>query len=79
MLYAGPQVLTSGVVTACGCRDLEGASELVMGNIHDSSLEEITSGRKIRNLRDRFYKGKIPDICQDCRHYIATNKYLADI
>ena len=44
MLYGGPFVLASGAVTACGCRDLEGNSELALGHI-DRELARQTDQR----------------------------------
>lgn len=69
MLYAGPQVLADGVVTACGCRDLEGTSELRLGSIQEHTLSEIIGKGKLEVLRERFIQGELPDVCKDCRHY----------
>lgn len=69
VLFAGPQILADGVVTACGCRDLEGTSELRLGTIYESSLKELVSDGKIEALRKRFIDGKLPDLCRDCKHY----------
>jgi hypothetical protein len=38
MLYSGPTVLSNGVITACGCRDLNGDSEHVIGHVKTDTL-----------------------------------------
>lgn len=74
MLYAGPQVLADGTVTACGCRDLEGTSELRLGNILETPFKDMVKGKKIEDLRRRFLKGDLPDICRDCTFYSPVTR-----
>ncbi len=70
MLYGGITILSNGTVTMCGCRDLNGDSELVVGNIMDSSLLGLYKSDYLRNIRNNWQNGsRIPDICQYCRHY----------
>lgn len=69
MLYKGPHVLADGTITACGCRDLEGTSELRLGNLRENSMAEILGGGKLEGLRQRFLDGNLPDVCRDCKHY----------
>ncbi len=76
MLYKGPHVLADGTITACGCRDLEGTSELRLGSLKENSMAEMLDSGKIENLRQRFLNGDLPDVCRDCKHYSpATLKY----
>ncbi|MBI3999789.1 MAG: radical SAM protein [Candidatus Omnitrophica bacterium] len=74
ILYQSPQVLADGEVTACGCRDLEGTSELRLGNIHERSLAEILDEKKLEILRNRFLEGNPPDVCRDCKFYTPMTR-----
>ena len=70
MFYAdGPTVLWNGDVTVCGCRDFDGNSELILGNIMENSLVDLWRGEKLEKLRKDFGRGEVPDICKDCSHY----------
>ena len=69
ILYAGLSVFWNGDVTVCGCRDLNGDSELVLGNIMKSSLIDLWRGEKLKKIRQGFLEGEIPDICKNCSHY----------
>ncbi len=40
--------------------------ELVMGSVHDSSIEEIWNGEKFRNFRRRMFAQDYPDACKSC-------------
>lgn len=69
-LYTGIGVLVDGTVTACACRDLNGDSDLVLGNINRSSLALLWDSPHLNTLRkDWFEKRKLPNICVDCTHY----------
>ncbi len=69
-LWIGLGVLVDGTVTACSCRDLNGDSKLVLGSIGKKTLEELCFSPHLRKLREDWLEGrKIPDLCQDCRHY----------
>ena len=69
-LYGGIGILADGTVTACACRDLEGKSDLVLGNINQLSLKEMWHGHYLKGLRDNWSsKRVVPDICADCTHY----------
>jgi radical SAM protein with 4Fe4S-binding SPASM domain len=69
-LYFGIGVLVDGTVTACACRDLEGKSDLVLGNINTTSLREMWHSAKLKQLRNNWKRfGNVPDICSDCSHY----------
>jgi radical SAM protein with 4Fe4S-binding SPASM domain len=69
LLYAGPTIMSNGDVTLCGCRDLNGDSELVVGNIANKSILEIWQDPRIENIRKGFYAFRYPKICRDCSFY----------
>ena len=70
MLYSGPHFFSDGRATACGCRDLDGKSELRL-----DSKELLSDMRKVystgagERLRERFRNSDAPAICVSCRHY----------
>jgi MoaA/NifB/PqqE/SkfB family radical SAM enzyme len=68
-LWVGSLILVDGTVTACGCRDLNGDSELVLGNIHETPLREMLRSEGFAKLQRDWLGGKLPSICVDCRHY----------
>lgn len=69
-LYVGLGILVDGTVTACACRDLDGKSDLVLGNIHKLSLQQMWHSHQLEQLRSKWStKRVIPDICSDCTHY----------
>ncbi len=70
ILYGGPTLLADGKMTACGCRDLNGDSELGLGNIKDVPLGQPWQDGTMAALRQRFLDGDPPDLCRDCRHYV---------
>lgn len=72
-----PKVLVDGTVTACGCRDYNGDSELVLGNIKENSLFEIWTNGKVDQIYNRFYTKNYPQICRNCNQYRSINHFLA--
>lgn len=74
MLYSGPTVLADGRITACGCRDVNGDSELIVGKIPQHSVTEAWMNGTMKKLRQRFLDQDLPDICKDCRHYNPVNE-----
>ena len=63
-----------GQVRACACRFAEaenrdGRDDLYLGNIMESSLDEIWSGREIKRLRRSFGEGNLPFVCRNCTMY----------
>ncbi|MHB8574550.1 MAG: radical SAM protein [Dehalococcoidia bacterium] len=77
MLYFSLTVLWDGQVTACGCRDLDAGSDLVLGNAVDTSLYDLWSGVELAKLRhDWDERGTLPAICTDCTHYTSARMYL---
>lgn len=63
-------VYSNGKVGACNCVDFEGTSELILGNVAESSLVEIWTGEKLKQIRSDWRTGKrIPDVCSKCQMY----------
>jgi radical SAM protein with 4Fe4S-binding SPASM domain len=56
-------------MTLCGCRDLNGDSELVLGNIKDKSILEMWHDPRFKSIRSGFYLSEYPKICQACSFY----------
>jgi MoaA/NifB/PqqE/SkfB family radical SAM enzyme len=70
MLYGELAVLSDGTVAMCGCQELEGDSDLVLGNIMDSSLINLYRSEQANMIRKNWLNGsKIPDICRSCLNY----------
>jgi len=70
MLYGGLAILSDGTVAMCGCQELEGDSDLVLGNIMDSSLEDLYKSEQAKMIRKNWLNGsRIPEICRKCRNY----------
>ena len=69
-----------GSVRLCGCRmkssDLD---DLVVGNINQQSLEEISTSAKTKNIIEGFYRGERPETCKSCTLYTpVTRSWLKD-
>jgi MoaA/NifB/PqqE/SkfB family radical SAM enzyme len=63
-----------GQVRACACRFAEaenrdGKDDLYLGDIMQSSLNEIWMGPEIRKLRRSFLEGNLPLVCRNCTMY----------
>jgi MoaA/NifB/PqqE/SkfB family radical SAM enzyme len=69
ILYRTPKILSNGDMTLCGCRDLNGDSELVLGNIRDMSIYEMWHDPRVEDIRNGFYRSNYPKICRDCSMY----------
>lgn len=68
MLWFGATVHADGGFTVCGCRDLDGSSELTLGNLRQHSLYELWTSARLQHLR-RDFTTRTPDICVDCSQY----------
>ncbi|MBI3695946.1 MAG: SPASM domain-containing protein [Acidobacteria bacterium] len=68
MLWFGATVHADGVFTVCGCRDLDGTSELALGNLKQHSLAELWTSERLQRIR-REFTTRLPDICVDCAQY----------
>lgn len=69
VLYRALKILSDGNVTLCGCRDLNGDSELILGNIRHRSLSEMWHDPRVEEIRNGFYLSQYPEICRDCSMY----------
>lgn len=71
LLYNSMVIYSNGNMGMCQCRDFEANSELILGNIKNSTLQELWLGEKITHIRNDWHKkNKIPGICRKCRHYL---------
>jgi len=70
LLFTKPVVLANGEVNACACRDVE--AELIVGNVHDTPLDEIWAGGEIDRLIDRHERGDYPDVCKRCTYFVSV-------
>lgn len=74
-LYNGMIVFLNGDVGICSRRDLE--AKLVIGNIHESSLEDIWRGEKLQTIRKQWVKDDIPTMCRRCCCYTPLSRLIA--
>lgn len=65
-----------GSVRLCACRltrnDLD---DLVVGNIREKSLQEISQSDKVWNIIEGFYAGKRPETCMSCTFYTPIDRH----
>jgi len=73
-LYWSPMVYWDGSVGACACRDVN-ASELIIGNAYQQTLEEIWHGEPLAKIRRDFLTPSCPTICRGCTHYNNLSIY----
>lgn len=70
MLYSGPHFFSDGRATACGCRDLDGASDLALEpETLMQDMRKVYAVGAVEALRQRFRSRALPEICATCRHY----------
>ena len=73
ILYSGPHFFSDGRATACGCRDLDGKSDLALDSQELlSDMRGVYSSGAVEEIRERFRHGDAPEICKSCRHYNPT-------
>jgi len=72
-LFRRIHVLYDGRVNFCICRDLNADFEI--GNIHQNSLSEIWRGEKLNYIRNRWFKGIVPEMCQGCQRYKPVSEF----
>ena len=66
--YAKPVITVNGDLKVCDCRDVFGA--VVVGNIQNETISEIWNGKKIKELRLKFFTPELlPEVCQKCEEY----------
>ena len=69
-LFRGLMIFSNGKVGACACRDFEATSELILGNVGETSLYDMWNGPQLAQIRSNWRTGKsIPDVCRKCRSY----------
>jgi len=74
--YNGPIVLPSGVVMGCSCvAAMDAVKDLEIGNILHSSLLEVWSGSRIRQLRASFGTPTLNSTCAGCDMYGGLEFY----
>jgi MoaA/NifB/PqqE/SkfB family radical SAM enzyme len=71
------QVLSSGLVSFCGCADFDGKTALMLGDIRDHSLAELLATDKVRRLWDWRHSG-VPDPCTSCSFHMPISR-LAEL
>jgi len=76
LLYKGLLVLGDGEVNACWTRDME--ATLLVGNIHNESIDDIWKGEKLRSLRENWEQGNLPEVCKKCNQYTSLSDYLTE-
>jgi organic radical activating enzyme len=70
MTNSGPHFLSDGRATACGCRDLDGKSDLALASADLlTDMRDVYETGAMTALRQRFRDGMAPAICLSCRHY----------
>lgn len=74
-LYDGPVIFADGKIGLCGGRDFNASSELIVGNIANDRLLDVWQGELVKELRERFYQGNYPDICNKCTIYYNLDLY----
>lgn len=63
-------VYSNGKVGACNCVDFEASSDLILGNIEQTSLVDMWNGTRLKQLQSDWRSGKsVPSACQLCRMY----------
>jgi MoaA/NifB/PqqE/SkfB family radical SAM enzyme len=63
-------VLCNGAVTLCGCHELNGDSDLVIGNSMHQTLQEIYASPKLRGILEKwYYRRRLPRQCYFCNQY----------
>lgn len=64
-----------GKVRLCGCRlTTTDNDDLVVGNVRDKTLLELSQGDEAWNIIKGFYEGKRPTTCVECTFYQPINK-----
>lgn len=71
LLYNSLIIFSNGNIGACPCRDFEAQSDLILGNIANTTLQEVWLGERIRSIRSLWRKkNKVPSICKVCAYYL---------
>ena len=76
-LYRRVHILADGNVGCCVCRDMEG--EINIGNINESSIDDIWNGPLPKQYRQNWSKkGILPEVCVECTRYQAVDEYIKE-
>ena len=67
-LWRNVVVAANGDVIPC-CVDYD--ARMVMGNVNDSTLEEIWHGETFRNVRQDHLEGRFLDTCATCKEWVG--------
>jgi MoaA/NifB/PqqE/SkfB family radical SAM enzyme len=71
----GFMVRYDGSVRLCGCRfNRSDMDDMVVGNMREQSLIEISKNSKTWDIIKDFYSGKRPDTCHGCSLYHPINR-----
>jgi radical SAM protein with 4Fe4S-binding SPASM domain len=64
-----------GRIRLCGCRlTRSDVDDLVVGNIREKSLEEISKSDQAWSIIKGFYSGKRPETCLECTFYMPIDR-----
>ncbi len=75
MALFGLVVRHDGNVRLCGCRLIRNdMDDLVVGNLRDKSLQEISRSPEAWEIIKGFYSGKRPETCRGCTQYHPINR-----
>jgi len=75
----GFAVRHDGSVRLCGCRFKQSdMDDLVVGNLRDQSLAEISKSDKTWGIIKGFYSGERPETCKECTFYRPINRKWLD-
>ncbi len=68
-LTHGVRVLSDGRVTACTCLDIDADTELCLGDVRQSNLDDIYNSQANYTLWDNFMNDRYPRYCRQCSQY----------
>ncbi|MFB0566778.1 MAG: radical SAM protein [Candidatus Aminicenantaceae bacterium] len=68
-------ILFDGSVRLCACRIKSTEfDDLVIGNIHNDSLVNIFHSEKTKEIRHKFVKKELPEVCKDCGVFLPIKR-----
>ena len=73
---AAVRVFWNGDISFCPCADHEGAPELHLGNISNTSFAEALQSPRCAELWNWMAHG-VPELCRRCTHYVSLDDALA--
>ena len=75
VFHLGPEILSSGLVSACVCQNPEGA-DLIIGDISEQHLGDIWTGQTFQKFKAAFGTDELADICKRCTLYRDGESFL---